>query len=310
MIRMYTPADLEQIVALFTQTVHNVGCSYYSPYELEAWAPLHPDIAEWRLLLDERYTMVMNAKDGITGFGCLNADGSAVEMLFTHHAHQNEGIGSAILESLEKEALHRGNSELKLITSATAWSFYQKRGYQYHHSEKKIYGAVEFDCQTLCKELPVFRDIRRKDRTLDNEKTMQLLETGEYGFLAMCGVNGYGYGIPMNYVLEGKSLYFHCAAEGFKLENIRQNNRVSFCVTGRTKILPGQFSTAYESALVFGRMVFDLSKEERYKALDLLVAKYSPGFVDISQKYINKSFHKTNILRLDMEHLSGKNKKS
>jgi len=309
MIRMYSPADLEQVVVLFTQTVHQVCCSYYSPCELEAWAPSHPDMATWRRLLDERYTMVVDAGEIITGFGCLNADGSVVELLFTHHAHQNEGIGSDLLESLEKESMRRGNSELRLITSATAWSFYQKRGYQYHHSEKKIYGTIEFDCQALCKALPVFRDIRRKDRALDNEKTIQLLKMGEYGFLAMCGLNGYGYGIPMNYVLEGKSLYFHCATEGFKLENIRNNNRVSFCVTGSTKVLPDKFSTEYESALIFGRIAFDLSEEECYKALDLLVAKYCPDFVDISQNYINKSFHRTNILRLDMEHLSGKSKR-
>jgi nitroimidazol reductase NimA-like FMN-containing flavoprotein (pyridoxamine 5'-phosphate oxidase superfamily) len=144
---------------------------------------------------------------------------------------------------------------------------------------------------------------------MDNERAMQLLETGEYGFLAMCGKNGYGYGIPLNYVREDTSIYFHCAPEGFKLENIRQNNRVSFCVVGCTQVLPGQFSTAYESAQAFGRIACDLPEEERYKALDLLVAKYSPDFADISKTYVRKSFHRTNILRLDMEHLSGKSKK-
>ncbi len=309
MIRIYTPADLDAVVKLFTQTVHLVSSRYYSPEEVEAWAPSSPDMAAWFRFFDERYTLVMDAEGVITGFGCLGANGGAVDMLFTHHAHQSEGIGSAILDALEKEAAQRGSTGVKLTTSATAWTFYQKRGYQYHHSEKKAYGPVIFDCQVLYKALPAFRDIRRNDRVLDNEKTMQLFETGEYGFLSMCGINGYGYGIPINYVLEGKSIYFHCAPEGFKLDNLRQNNRVSFCVVGHTQVLPGQFSTAYESALVFGRIACDLSEKERYKALDLLVAKYSSDFTDISKKYISKSFHRTNILRLDIEHLSGKSKK-
>jgi len=265
-------------------------------------------MAAWALFFDERYTLVMDSTTGITGFGCLSDDGATVDMLFTHHAHQGEGTGSAILEALEKEALRRGGNEIRLTTSATAWPFYQKRGYQYHHSEKKAYGQVMFDCQVLSKPLPVFRDIRRKDRVMNNEKALQLLETGEYGFLAMCGKNGYGYGIPLSYALEGKSIYFHCAPDGFKLESIRQNNRVSFCVAGRTQVLPEQFSTAYESVLVFGRMICDLPEEERRKALDLLVAKYSPDFTDVSRTYIDKSFHRTNILRLDMEHLTGKMK--
>ena len=306
MIRLYVPADLESIVSLFTQTVHLVSSSYYSPEEVEAWAPSQPDMASWGCFFDERYTLVMDSVAGITGFGCLSVEGDIVDMLFTHHARQSEGIGSAILEALENEAIRRGSDEIKLTASATAWAFYQKRGYQYHHSEKKTYGLIAFDCQVLCKALPQFRDIRRKDRAIDNEKAMQLLETGKYGFLAMCGKNGYGYGIPINYAMEGKSIYFHCAAEGFKLENIRQNNRVSFCVVGRTQILPAQFSTAYESVLVFGRIAYDLPKEERLKALNLLVVKYSPDFTDISQAYISKSFLRTHILRLDMEHLVGK----
>ena len=306
MIRLYVPADLESVVSLFTQTVHIVSSNYYSPAEVEAWAPSQPDPSSWDCFFDERYTLVMASDDGITGFGCLSADGATVDMLFTHHARQSEGIGSNILEALEKESMQRGNTEIKLTTSATAWPFYQKRDYQYHHSEKKAYGPMMFDCQVLCKALPIFRDIRRRDRVLNNEQAMRLLETGEYGFLAMCGENGYGYGIPLNYVLEGKSIYFHCAPEGFKLENIRKNNRVSFCVAGRTQVHPEQFSTAYESALVFGRIICDLPEEERRKALDLLVDKYSPDFKDISKTYISKSFHRTNILRLDMEHLSGK----
>jgi nitroimidazol reductase NimA-like FMN-containing flavoprotein (pyridoxamine 5'-phosphate oxidase superfamily) len=253
---------------------------------------------------------VRDSDNGITGFGCLSADGSTVEMLFTPHAHQTEGIGSAILDALEKEAMQRGNNEVRLTTSATAWVFYQKRGYRYHLSTKKPYGTIVFDCQVLYKTLPVFCDIRRKDRILNDERTLHLLKTGEYGFLAMCGINGYGYGIPMNYVFESKIIYFHCAIEGFKLENIRQNNRVSFCVVGRTQLFPQRFSTAYESAFVYGRIMYDLPEDERHKALNLLVAKYSPDYENISQPYINKSFYRTNILRLEIEHVSGKCRKN
>jgi nitroimidazol reductase NimA-like FMN-containing flavoprotein (pyridoxamine 5'-phosphate oxidase superfamily)/L-amino acid N-acyltransferase YncA len=308
MIRTYTPSDLEAAVNLFTQTVHLVSSRYYSPEEVEAWAPSVPDMPAWCRYFDDRYTLVMDSGGVITGFGCLSADGGTVDMLFTHHAHQGEGIGSAILEALENEAVQRGATGVKLTVSATAWAFYIKRGYRYHHSEKKAYGPVVFDCQVLCKELPVFRDVRRMDRVMDNERAVQLLESAEYGFLAMCGVNGYGYGIPINYVLSGKSIYFHCAPEGFKLDSLRQNNRASFCVAGRTQVLPEQFTTAYESALAFGRVACDLPEEERRRALDLLVARYSSGFTDISGKYISKSFHRTHILRLDIEHLSGKSK--
>ena len=130
MIRTYNPADMESVVCIFTQTVHKVSSCYYSPEEVEAWAPSQPDTAWWRCFLDERYTPVMDSDAGIVGFGCLSADGSTVDMLYTHHAHQGAGIGSAILDAMEKEAMRRGNSEIRLTTSATAWSFYQKHGYR------------------------------------------------------------------------------------------------------------------------------------------------------------------------------------
>ena len=279
MIRPYIPADLEQTVNLFTRTVHIISSKYYSPEEVEAWAPLQPDTEAWSRFLSERYTLVVESECGIAGFGCLRADGSTVDMLFTHHEHQSKGIGSTILDALETEAARRGSQEVLLTASATAWSFYQKRGYQYHHSEKKTYGTVVFDCQILRKVLPFFPDIRRKDRLLDDHRAITLLGSGEYGFLSMCAVNGYGYGIPVNYALADSSIYFHCAPTGFKLENIRRNNRVSFCVVGHTQVLPRQFTTVYESVVAFGLMIGDLSEEERYRALRLLVEKYSPGHV-------------------------------
>lgn len=63
------------------------------------------------------------------------------------------------------------------------------------------------------------------------------MDRGEYGFLAMCGVGGYGYGLPMSYVADGDRIYFHCAPEGEKLDAIRENDRVSFCVVDRTRVI-------------------------------------------------------------------------
>ncbi len=307
-IRPYVSADLEQAIELFTRTVHTVSAAYYSSEETEAWAPSNPDPEIWRDFFSKRYILVAESNGEIVGFGCLGPDGSTVDMLFSHQDHQSEGLGSAVLDALEAEAEQCGVKEISLTTSATAWPFYRKRGYDYRRSEKKTYGSVVFDCQILSKVLPVFPEIRRKDRILNIDSATKLLENGEYGYLSMCAVNGYGYGIPISYAYTGKSIYFHCAPEGFKLENIRQNDRVSFCVVGRTLVIPGQFSTAYESVLVFGHITDRLSDEERHEALRLLVRKYSPDHIEISEKYIEKSFHRTHILRLDIEHLSAKSK--
>ena len=153
------------------------------------------------------------------------------------------------------------------------------------------------------------REIRRKDRMMESDVAIRLLEKGEYGFLSMVGTDGYGYGIPVSFVKEQNCIYFHCAPEGYKLECLRENPAVSFCVVGTTKVIPDQFTTAYESAIAFGRIRMDLSEEECLHALRLLIDKYASDCKEIGEKYINGSFHRTNILRLDIEHVSGKCKR-
>lgn len=154
-----------------------------------------------------------------------------------------------------------------------------------------------------------FRPVRRQDRLLDSSAAEELLSRGEYGFLAMCSPEGYGYGIPISYVYrpERHCLYFHCAPEGHKLDAVAANDRVSFCVVGATQVHP--YTTAYESAHLFGRLAVVEDDAERWEALLALRAKYNPELADAPDTYIRRSFARTVVLRLDVEHLSGKCKR-
>lgn len=109
----------------------------------------------------------------------------------------------------------------------------------------------------------MFDQVRRKNREWNIEEARELLLSGEYGTLSMFGENGYGYGIPMSYAMDGDKIYFYCAPEGFKLNSLKINNKVSFSVVGKTKVLPGQFSTEYQSVLVFGKIEMNLPDEEK-----------------------------------------------
>lgn len=60
---------------------------------------------------------------------------------------------------------------------------------------------------------------------------------------------------------------------------------------------------------VFGKIDMHLSDQEKQHALELLSAKYNPGYEQRAIKYIAGSFARTFVLRLDIEHLSGKTKK-
>ncbi len=152
----------------------------------------------------------------------------------------------------------------------------------------------------------MFREIRRSERVLVPEKIEEILYQGEYGVLSTSGENGYPYGVPLSYVYDGESIYFHGAQIGQKIDNIVVNPLVSFCVVGKTQVLPASFSTAYESVILFGRMVTDLSKEEKRKCLKLMVEKYSPDFKSEGDAYIERASFKTGVMKLEIDHLTGK----
>lgn len=151
--------------------------------------------------------------------------------------------------------------------------------------------------------------VRRRDRLLAPERALELLREGEYGFLAMVSDDerGGAYSLPLSYVWDGAdALYIHCAPEGRKLRCLERSPRVTFCVVGRTRVFPARFTTAYESLLLECRAVRGLDDEERMHALGLLLEKYSPDDREVGMRYAEKSFHRTEVVRLDILGASGK----
>ena len=158
----------------------------------------------------------------------------------------------------------------------------------------------------------MFREIRRQNRILeDKDRIEELLSGPEYGFLSL-GIteNGYAYGIPISYVYdkESQSLYFHCAMEGQKIDLMRKNSKVSFCIVGKIKPVASKFTTLYESVIAFGDVTLDLPDDEKHKALHLLVQKYSPGFEELGETHIQKSWNRTYTFKIEIKHISAKAK--
>lgn len=148
--------------------------------------------------------------------------------------------------------------------------------------------------------------VRRQDRLLAEDRALEILREGEYGFLAFGNETG-GYGIPVNYVYcDDGCCYFHCAPEGEKLRWMARNPQVTFCVVGHTAPCPERFTTEYESVLLTGRLERVTDDDERMHALSLIVGKYAPQFRETGMKYAQGSFHRTAILRLTAECCSGK----
>ena len=111
-------------------------------------------------------------------------------------------------------------------------------------------------------------EIRRQDRVLNEEEALDLLAQTEYGILSMIDENGLPYGIPVNHVWNKQnSIYIHCAPEGKKLRAIKHHPNVSFCVVGRTNVLPKYFTTEYESAVFFWNCSSTIRRRRKNKGV-------------------------------------------
>ena len=155
--------------------------------------------------------------------------------------------------------------------------------------------------------------VRRQERLLDEQTALELLRTAEYGVLSVVERrNGApaAYGLPINYVWDGADgLYFHCAPQGHKLVCADACNEACFTAVGPTHVVPHKFTTAYQSVVVRGVLRRGLPADERRAALALLLDKYSPHDKETGLKYAEKSFDRTEILRLDIACVSGKAKR-
>lgn len=149
--------------------------------------------------------------------------------------------------------------------------------------------------------------MRRKDRQITEAEAFSILETGVYGVLSMVSSENEPYGVPLSYFLVGDNVYFHCAMEGRKIESISSRPRVSFCVVGKTQVLPDQFSIDYESCIVTGVATESVAGEKQ-AALEGLVEKYSRDFISEGSDYIRKLTDRTRVFKIKIESITGKSR--
>lgn len=117
----------------------------------------------------------------------------------------------------------------------------------------------------------------------------------------------YPYIVPVNFVVKDKSLYFHSAREGKKIEILRKNNKVCFEMDIHTKIVKGKspcvWGMKYLSVIGFGRAFFIDNSDEKKKVLNMLMEKYA-GKGDYV--YQEEALQQVIVISVVIEKITGK----
>lgn len=153
----------------------------------------------------------------------------------------------------------------------------------------------------------MFREMRRKDRAMNDAQIQNLLNIGEYGILASQGEEPFPYAIPLSYAMVDGKIYLHCTSrESQTKDNIGYNPNVCFTIVGDTEVLPEKFSTCYESVVVVGTAKEITEEKQKVAGLQALVEKYSGDFMKEGKAYITSALAITSVIEITPIQVTGK----
>ena len=152
----------------------------------------------------------------------------------------------------------------------------------------------------------MFREMRRIRQQITQEECADILRRATSGVLGLHGDDGYPYTVPLDFVYEDGCMYFHGAKSGHKLDAIRTDDKVSFCVMDQGTVDEGDFARRVNCVIVFGRIRMLEDREQiKQKAMELAMHIF-PEQKAFYQKDLQTSGNRVQVLELTPEHITGK----
>lgn len=147
--------------------------------------------------------------------------------------------------------------------------------------------------------------MRKATRRKDAEWALRVFDRAPYVTVSMTRPDGTPYGLPLSLVRrDADTFYFHCAAEGEKLDCLRHSPVVSLSAVSRCtpkferdKL---NFTEYYDSAVALGRAEEVTDDAEKREALRLLCQRFLPKEMAHFDAAIARSLHRTTVIRITL----------
>ena len=127
-LRPFLAADTALVAEIFRASVEELTADDYSDAQREAWMLAADDEEALGARLSGQLTLLGLVDGSPVGFASLKA-GEDVDMLYVHPVAAGHGVGSLLIEALEKLAVGRGARRLTAEVSDSALDFFKKRGF-------------------------------------------------------------------------------------------------------------------------------------------------------------------------------------
>ena len=114
------------------------------------------------------------------------------------------------------------------------------------------------------------------------------------------------YIVPLCFGYQDRTLYFHSALEGKKIDLLQKNNRTCFEFDINSEIIKAdkacKWGMKYQSVIGFGRAVLVENIEEKQKGLNIIMNHYS----DRNWQFPDKAIEKIAVIKIEIETMTGK----
>ena len=132
-LRPFLPADAPVLAEIFRASIEELTGDDYSETQQEAWAAVADDEEAFAARLAKHLTLLATMDGSPVGFAALEGQGADkqthIDMLYVHPAAVGLGVGSMLIDALEKLAAARGAARLTADVSDNAQEFFRHRGY-------------------------------------------------------------------------------------------------------------------------------------------------------------------------------------
>ena len=148
-------ADKEKLSKMHIASIRELCANHYTRQQLDAWTSvLVPSVYE-QALKEKVVLTACDSGEDLSGLGILDIENKELSAIYVHPDAVGKGVGSKLLDELEKIAKNRKVFNLTVHATLNAKGFYLAHGYveqesTFHH----LPNGSKLACIRMIKTLP------------------------------------------------------------------------------------------------------------------------------------------------------------
>lgn len=149
------------------------------------------------------------------------------------------------------------------------------------------------------------RQMRRSEEKKDAGWASAVFDKAPYVTVSMVRPDGTPYGVPLNVIRkDAMTFYFHCAAEGEKMDCLAHNPMVSLSAVSkcapRYEAEKNNFTEYFHSAIAIGKAEIVEDDAEKTEALRLICERFLPKHMEHFDAAVAGSLDRTTVVRITL----------